>query len=98
MKYATWKLNFADPMYGTGPEDKITELGFKAEGGWVNGFVENDGVILGYVYGDPSESELAIWDFAYKSEAEALVFCQAINPDAFVLEDGRISAPIEDKV
>jgi hypothetical protein len=98
MKYATWKLNFADPMYGTGPEDKITELGFKSEGAWVSGAVEDGGVILGYVDGEPNAAELGTWDFTYKTEAEALAFCQAINPDAFVLEDGRISAPLEDEV
>jgi hypothetical protein len=98
MKYATWKLNFADPMYGTGPEDKISELGFKGEGGWASGAVENDGIILGYLDGEPSTAELAAWDFTYKTEAEALAFCKAINPEAYLLPDGKITAPLEDRV
>ena len=85
-------------MYGTGPEDKIAELGFKAEGAWASGAVEDGGAILGYADGEPNAAELATWDFTYKTEAEALAFCQAINSDAFVLEDGRISAPVEDEV
>jgi hypothetical protein len=96
MKYATWKLNFTDPNYGTGPEDKIAELGFSAEGGWVDGQVEDNGTILGYVSGEPEASQLSAWSFAYKTEAEALAFCQAINPEAFLAEDGRIGAPMED--
>jgi hypothetical protein len=96
MKYATWKLNFTDPNYGTGPEDKIAELGYGAEGAWVAGQAEDDGTILGYVTGEPNATQLVSWNFAYKTEAEALAFCQAINPEAYLLEDGRIGAPIEE--
>lgn len=96
MNYATWKLNFADPNYGTGPEDKIAELGFGAEGAWVAGVVENGGTILGYVTEPQDESELTTWDFANITEAEALAFCQALNPEAYLLPDGRITVPIEE--
>ena len=96
MNYATWKLNFTDPNYGTGPEDKITELGFGAEGAWANGQVENGGTILGYVKEEQDESELITWDFTNITEAEALAFCQAINPEAYLLPDGRITAPINE--
>jgi hypothetical protein len=96
MNYATWKLNFADPKYGTGPEDKIAELGFGAEGAWVAGQVENGGTILGYVTEEQDESELITWDFTNITEAEALAFCQGINPEAYLLPDGRITAPIEE--
>ena len=96
MKYATWKLNFADPNYGTGPEDKIAELGFGAEGAWVAGQAENGGTILGYVTQPQDESELTTWEFTNISEAEALAFCQAINPEAYLLPDGRITVPIEE--
>jgi hypothetical protein len=41
-------------------------------------------------------AQLAAWNFAYKTEAEALAFCQAINSEAFLAEDGRIGAPMED--
>jgi len=96
VNYATWKLNFTDPNYGTGPEDKITELGFGAEGAWANGQVENGGTILGYVKEEQDESELITWDFTNITEAEALAFCQAINPEAYLLPDGRITAPINE--
>jgi len=96
VKYATWKLDFTNPKYGTGPENKIAELGFGAEAAWVSGQVENGGTILGYVTEAQEESELTIWDFANISEAEALAFCLAINPEAYLLPDGRITAPIEE--
>lgn len=96
MNYATWKLNFTDPNYGTGPEQIIAALGFNAEGGWAEGQVENNGTILGYVTGEPDASQLAAWDFAYKTEADALTFALAINPEAYLLEDGRIGAPMNE--
>jgi hypothetical protein len=96
VNYATWKLNFTDPKYGTGPEDKIAELGFGADGAWVAGEIENGGTILGYVTEPQDESELTAWEFTNISQTEALDFCQAINPEAYLLPDGRITAPIED--
>jgi hypothetical protein len=96
MNYATWKLNFTDPNYGTGPEDKIAELGFGAEGAWVAGEIENGGTILGYVTEGQDETELTAWDFTNITETEALAFCQGINPEAYLLPDGRIIVPIEE--
>jgi hypothetical protein len=96
VNYATWKLNFTDPKYGTGPEDKIAELGFGAEGAWVAGEVENGGTILGYVTELEDESELTAWEVTNITEAEALAFCLSINPEAYLLPDGRITAPYED--
>jgi hypothetical protein len=96
MNYATWKLNFADPKYGTGPEDKIAELGYSAEGGWADGEVEAGGTILGYVTGPVDESQLTLWEVTNITEAEALSFCQAINPEAYLLPDGKIASPIEE--
>ena len=95
MNYATWKLNFTDPEYGTGPEDKIAELGFGAEGAWVQGQVENGGTVLGYVTEPQDESELTAWEFTNISQSEALEFCLAINPEAYLLDDGRITVPYE---
>jgi hypothetical protein len=95
MNYATWKLNFTNPNYGTGPEDKIAELGFGAEGGWLAG--ESDGgTILGYVTEPVDESELTAWQFRNISQADALDFCLDLNPAAYLLPDGRITAPIEE--
>jgi hypothetical protein len=96
VNYATWKLNFTNPEYGTGPEDKIAELGFTAEGGWVAGKVEDDGTILGYVTEPQDESKLSAWQFTNITQAEALDFCLAINPEAFLLPNGKITAPIKD--
>jgi hypothetical protein len=96
MNYATWKLDFTDPNYGTGPENKIAQLGFGAEAAWVAGQVENGGTILGYATEPQDESELTAWDFANITEAGALAFCQAINPEAYLLPDGRITVPIEE--
>lgn len=93
MNYATWKLNFTDPNYGTGPEDKIAELGLGAEASWVAGEVENGGTILGYVTEPVDESQLTIWQVTNISQADAVDFCLDINPQAYLLPDGRITAP-----
>jgi hypothetical protein len=96
MNYATWKLNFTNPEYGTGPEETIADLGFGAEGAWVAGEVENGGTILGYVTEPVDESELTTWQVTNRTQAEALEFCLAINPAAYLLPDGRITAPLEE--
>ena len=96
MNYATWKLNFADPNYGTGPEDIIAEMGFGAEASWANGPVENGGTILGYLTEPQDESQLTAWEFKNISELDAIEFCLAINPEAYLSPDGRITAPIEE--
>jgi hypothetical protein len=95
MNYATWKLNFTDLKYGTGPENKIAELGFGAQGAWVNGQVENGGTILGYVTEEQDETELTDWNFQNISQLEALEFCLAIDPNAYLLDDGRIGTTEE---
>jgi hypothetical protein len=96
MNYATWKLNFTDPNYGTGPEDTIADLGFGAEGAWVSGDVENDGLILGYVTEAQDESALTPWDFTNISQLDALELALSIDPQAFLTDDGKITRPIED--
>jgi hypothetical protein len=95
MNYATWKLNFTNPSYGTGPEDKIAELGFGAEGAWVAGEAENGGTILGYVTEPVDETELIPWEVTNIEQAQALEFCLAINSDAYLLPDGTITSPFE---
>jgi len=93
MNYATWKLNFTEPNYGTGPEDKIAELGSHAESAWVMGEVENGGTILGYVSDVVEEEDLSTWELTYITQEEALEFCIEINSKAYLLEDGKIGAP-----
>jgi hypothetical protein len=94
MNYATWKLNFKNPSYGTGPEDKIAKLGFWAEGAWLQGEASG-GIILGYVSEPLDETKLTTWELTNITEAEALAFCLSINPEAFLTEDGKIAAPVE---
>jgi hypothetical protein len=95
VNYATWKLNFSNPNYGTGPENAIADLGYGAEAGWVLGQLENGGTVLGYVTESLDESQLTNWNFANITQAEALSFCIAINSEAYLLPNGKISAPIE---
>jgi hypothetical protein len=95
MNYATWKLNFTDPNYGTGPEDTIADLGFGAEGAWVAGEVENGGTILGYLTEPADESQLSFWEVTNITQSEALDFCLALNPEAYLLPDGTITVPSE---
>jgi len=97
LNYATWKLNFTDPNYGTGPEDTIADLGFGAEGSWVSGQAENGGTILGYLTEPADETQLTTWEVKNINQAEALAFCLAINAKAYLLPDGRITVPIEDR-
>jgi hypothetical protein len=95
MNYATWKLNFNNAKYGTGPEDVISQLGGWAEGGWVDGVPENGGTIIGYVSSPQDELELEPWEFQNISQEEALDYCLSIDPEAYILDDGRITAPWE---
>jgi hypothetical protein len=96
MNYATWKLNFSNSNYGTGPEEAIAQLGFSAEAVWVAGELENNGTVLGYVTEPQDESELSVWNFTNLSEEEALEFCLNLNSQAYLLPDGRITAPFQD--
>jgi hypothetical protein len=93
MNYATWILNFIDPNHGTGPEDTIAELGFGAEGAWVAGEAEKGGTILGYVTQPLDETKLTTWQVKNITQAEALAFCLAIDTEAYLLDDGKITVP-----
>ena len=42
------------------------------------------------------ESKLTAWEFTNISQAAALEFCLALNPEAYLLPDGRITAPREE--
>lgn len=56
-----------------------------------------EGTILGYLTGDVDVALLSDWNVVKLTQEEALEFAQAINPEAFLLEDGTISAPIEEE-
>ena len=88
MKYATWKLNFTNPEYGTGPEDSITLQGGTAEGSYADGDVTDGARILGYFTGEPTG--LDAWSFTELTQEEALAFVTAIDETATVGEDGQI--------
>ena len=94
MNYATWKLNFDEPEYGTGPEAAIEALGVAVEASWSDGEPQNGGVILGYLDQPVDELLLAPWELTNITQEEALDFCQALNENANVLPDGRIVAPV----
>jgi len=91
MKYATWILNFVNPEYGTGPESTIVEQGGTAEGAYPNGDVTEGAEILGYYTGTPTS--LSAWSFKKLTEAKALEFVRAIDPAAYLGENGRILVP-----
>lgn len=96
MKYAIWNLVVDAPNYLTGPESRIAELGGSAEAAWSNGEPEDDADILGYVYGDFDANEMSHWNYRELTQEEALDFCKTINAQAYLLEDGKIAAPIQE--
>jgi hypothetical protein len=89
MIYLKWKLSDAG-VSGTGPEGEIDDRGGHAEAGWA---VDNDGYRIGYLTQTADLTGLATWDLTEVTEAQALVFSQAIWADAEVMADGRISSP-----
>jgi hypothetical protein len=95
MNYATWKLNFTDPNYGTGPEDRIAELGFGAQAAWVAGEIQNGGTILGYLTEPVDETQLTTWELRNITQSEALDFCLLLDPQAYLSADGKITAPYQ---
>jgi len=96
VKYATWKLNFLDPKYGTGPEEIIVAQGIEAYGAWAIGSITEGGKILGYLSAEPDLEELSDWDFKIITQAEALALAQTVNPEAEVMEDGTIGVSVEE--
>jgi hypothetical protein len=95
MKYATWKLNFTDPSYGTGPETFIVEQGGSAEGAFSAGDVAQGAKILGFFTGQATG--LDAWDFTEVTQQEALEFVLAMDETAFVDEDGKIAVIISEQ-
>jgi hypothetical protein len=93
MNYATWKLNFTNSNYGTGPEPSIVEQGGTAEGSFAEGDITKGARILGYFTGEPTEVEA--WEFTEITQQEALDFVLALDDTAYLAEDGRIAVVIE---
>ena len=94
MKYATWKLNWADPKYGTSPESSIVEQGGTAEASYAEGDITNGARILGYFTGKPKNLEA--WEFTEITQQEALDFVLALDETAYLLDNGRIAIVYEE--
>lgn len=94
MKYVTWVLTW-DGDYGYGPELVAAEHGAKLNAAFASPSVES-GTTLGYLTGDLDLSLLVNWQVTEISQAEALAFVQELNPEAFILDDGRITTPYDD--
>jgi len=96
MKYATWKLNFSDLKYGTGPESTIAKQNGTANGAFANGDITNGAEILGYFTGEPTNLEA--WSFTEITQEEALTFVKAIDSTAHVTEEGHIAVEIKEVI
>jgi|TARA_Y100000296_G_scaffold23908_1_gene28276 hypothetical protein len=92
MTYLKWKLS-DEGTWGTGPEGTIDARGGHAEASWA---VDGDGYRIGYLTQTANLDGLEVWDVTTQTEAEALTFCQALDAEAEVLPDGRISGPEPD--
>jgi hypothetical protein len=97
MRYLTWQLNWNDPQHGTGPEAAIVHQGCGVSASsWVQPNVTS-GTILGYLTaGDPDLSQLMDWQVQELTQGEALEFAQGIDPEAYLLDDGVIAAPMDE--
>ena len=92
MRYATWRLDWTNPMYGIGPEAEIAQRGGTASG--VVAYPDvTTGTILGIVSGDFNTAGLDLWSFTEIDADAALAFAQQIAPEAAFDADGRIVWP-----
>lgn len=71
-EFALWRLDWSDPMYGTGPESEIANRGGRAEGIVGPDILSAD--ILGTVTGDFDTEGLEAWAFRRISTDEARAF------------------------
>lgn len=86
MKYATWTIKRPK---GTTPEPTIREAGGTASGG----LMLDINTVLGYMSDDVDTTGLTTWNVTFKTQAEALVLAQTVNPQCFVASDGTIQSP-----
>lgn len=93
MRYLTWRLNWDDPNYGTGPEAEIAALGGRAE---ASGFVDAGADILGYLVEPCDLDGLEPWQLVELTSAQALAFADALVPGCSFTDDGYIVPPIEE--
>jgi hypothetical protein len=96
MRYLTWRLNWDDPHQGTQPSSAIPD-GYRLQASMFANPDVQTGTILGYLTeGDVNLSALTPWQVAELTQAEALEFAQGIDPEAYLLPDGAIAAPIDE--
>jgi hypothetical protein len=95
LRYLTYQLNFPTPDYGYGPEDAARAAGSTLV---ASAFVAADATHLGYLTGDLDPAMLADWSAVELTQNAALVFAQALNAEAHLLEDGTITAPGPEEV
>ena len=89
MIYLKWRLS-QDGVWGTGPEETISDRGSHAEASWA---VDSSGYRIGYLAESVDLTGLETWDVTEVTEAEALAFCQALWSDAEVIDSGYIIGP-----
>jgi len=86
MKYATWTIKRPE---GTTPESTIQSFGGSASGG----LSVDINTVLGYMSDDVDITGLSEWNVTAKTQAEALILAQTVNPQCFLASDGRIQSP-----
>jgi hypothetical protein len=95
MRYIVWHLTWPTAEYGYGPEQTAADNGAHLEASmWVNPTVEA-GTILGYLTGELDLALLAAWNVTELTQADALAFAAAIDPNAYLSDDGRIATTTE---
>lgn len=89
--FATWKLDWTDPNYGTGPEEAIVALGGEAQGIIAYPDVVG-GTILGKINKLTDFSTLSLWQVTAITDNQALEFAIAKNPE-IILQNGELILP-----
>jgi hypothetical protein len=87
MRYFTWNIVWDDSFYGTTPESSVT-IG-KLEGG----FEYQPTSIVGYGTNNVSIVGLNKWSVVEITQEQALAYAQALNPECYVNNEGKIQAP-----
>jgi hypothetical protein len=90
--YAKWKLDFsADPNHGVGPDPIVVERGDSIEGAFFVGASNN--WIYGYLNDGFDYSDLEAWQVTETTQADMLEKAQALNPECYIGDDGKVTAP-----
>lgn len=93
MNFVTWKLDFSDANYGTGPEEKAALHGVVLSGLISDGEIHTGGRILGSIDGELDLQEFAQWSLQHLTAEEANAFVQEVSPGSHLSENGSIVEP-----